>query len=1046
MPAEKRKRSAGSSISGPSVKPSGKPSNGPPKTSKTSSFSKKPFPVRKSGVPNKKLNDAPRKFGNNTRAKPAAGDKPKTGANDASVVTPPSTLRKHDELADFPRGGGSVLTPLEYKEVANEAARDVLFEYAQAGNAPKKAKTEKKQLTESGTSKQDRIRRKQIRNQQSSQRAEQAAANGVPKIKIDGLTFKNLVPGTLVLGQVSKISAYDVSLSLPDCLTGYIPITNVSEKVSDKLDAIQDDDEGDDESTTSENKKDLDDDIPDLKSLFKVGQWLCAVVTEHSASTKSGKSKSHIELSVKPSQVNAAVDKSDLTKGVSLQCSISSVEDHGAILDVGFEGLSGFISNKELEHINVKSEAFREGQPLLLTILNNTSNSRTLTMTATAFQKNVPALSVLQNVDSLVPGTTVDFTVSQATAGGLAGKVAGLIDATIDFFHCACYDGTDLPAKYKDGQHLKARVVSYFPAADVRKVRLSLLPHVLSLGLPVATSVKADAGDTASSVPAATNLDSLLSLGTVLPAAKILFVEPGLGVFIDTGIDSIPGFAHISRLSDTRIEEISPLFGEYKLGTIHAARITGYSSADGLFLLSLQPKVVGQKYLHFEDVKVGDIIDEAEVVRIVESGGLLVSISDGILGHANELHLSDVKISQPERRFRPGMHVKCRVLSINPERKRIRLTLKKSLINADNSAVVKSYDEAKQGQTGVSGSILNIVSNGAIVEFFGGVTAFLPLSEMSNAKITSPSEKFSKGQSVKVRIIRVNAEFRKMRVSAKDPKVSAEERLKKNERKANKTKKMKKAVVEDEGAVDNANTADAGEMEIDGAAVEAVEDSNDEEENIALEGSSSDDDENDGSEDTAEDANDEYEDEEEGGLSVNGFNWNVSMLDEDTVADADNSDADSAHSRVGNDDSDNDDSDAESDARTRKRRRKRGAAVQLDITGNLATKEPESVADFERMLLGSPNSSTLWIRYMAFQVQLGEIEKARGVAQRALKTINFREEKEKLNIWVALLNLENNFGTPETLEEIFKEACVYMDPEVMKTKLKAIQKKRVGRS
>jgi rRNA biogenesis protein RRP5 len=44
-------------------------------------------------------------------------------------------------------------------------------------------------------------------------------------------------------------------------------------------------------------------------------------------------------------------------------------------------------------------------------------------------------------------------------------------------------------------------------------------------------------------------------------------------------------------------------------------------------------------------------------------------------------------------------------------------------------------------------------------------------------------------------------------------------------------------------------------------------------------------------------------------------------------------------------------------------------------------------------------------------LQATEIEKARAVAQRALSTISFREEQEKLNVWCALLNLENLYGT-----------------------------------
>ena len=59
---------------------------------------------------------------------------------------------------------------------------------------------------------------------------------------------------------------------------------------------------------------------------------------------------------------------------------------------------------------------------------------------------------------------------------------------------------------------------------------------------------------------------------------------------------------------------------------------------------------------------------------------------------------------------------------------------------------------------------------------------------------------------------------------------------------------------------------------------------------------------------------------------------------------------------------------------------------------------------------------------MSFQIQLSEIEKAREVAQRAFKTINFREEQERLNVWIALLNLENVYGTEQTIEDTFKDA------------------------
>lgn len=129
---------------------------------------------------------------------------------------------------------------------------------------------------------------------------------------------------------------------------------------------------------------------------------------------------------------------------------------------------------------------------------------------------------------------------------------------------------------------------------------------------------------------------------------------------------------------------------------------------------------------------------------------------------------------------------------------------------------------------------------------------------------------------------------------------------------------------------------------------------------------------------------------------------------------------------------------SETDAQPTKKKRKKKKQIELDLTADMHTKTPESTADFERVLLGSPNSSYLWIQYMSFQLQLSEIEKAREVAKRALNTINFREEREKLNVWIALMNLENVYGTDESLESVFRDAARHCEPKVVHLKLASI--------
>lgn len=155
-------------------------------------------------------------------------------------------------------------------------------------------------------------------------------------------------------------------------------------------------------------------------------------------------------------------------------------------------------------------------------------------------------------------------------------------------------------------------------------------------------------------------------------------------------------------------------------------------------------------------------------------------------------------------------------------------------------------------------------------------------------------------------------------------------------------------------------------------------------------------------------------------LAVEGFNWTgETVLDQEDQLPPE-SDSDS-------------DSEAEKD-RTAKRKHKR-SDIKYDKTLSLPL---SSAADYERTLLSQPDSSLIWTQYMAHLLQLGEIDKARSIAERALKIINIREEGEKSNIWVAYLNMENSFGTDGTLEEVFRRACEYTDKKKMHSHLVSI--------
>ena len=143
-------------------------------------------------------------------------------------------------------------------------------------------------------------------------------------------------------------------------------------------------------------------------------------------------------------------------------------------------------------------------------------------------------------------------------------------------------------------------------------------------------------------------------------------------------------------------------------------------------------------------------------------------------------------------------------------------------------------------------------------------------------------------------------------------------------------------------------------------------------------------------------------------------------------------------------------SDESDDAEKPSKKKRKRKEIEQDLTSEMHTKTPESNADFERLLLGSPNSSYLWIQYMSFQLPLSELDKAREIARRAIRTINFREEKERLNVWIALLNLENVYGTEDSLQAVFKEAACANDSKTVHLRLASIldqaEKLEVSRS
>ncbi|KAI9801570.1 MAG: hypothetical protein M1825_003249 [Sarcosagium campestre] len=665
---------------------------------------------------------------------------------------PPRTTVLKAEEAAFPRGGASVLTPLEHKQIKIDAARDVLFE--QSGIRGKRRDSADEDDDGShGEEPSAPTKRKKRGSNVKSTSQKHAHERNTDTLRIEGLSYKRIVPGSVILGQVSEITGRDIALALPNNLTGYVPVTNISDHLTDDLEA------------SLENADELQDKMVDLESLFSIGQYLRAYVVSTSDGSPLHKGRRHIELSLNPRQANSGLKKSDMVPNSMIQASVKSVEDHGLIMDIGLEddSIRGFMSSKDVGH-SIDYSGIKEGTVFLCLVTGLSSNGKILKLSADTAKSGIIKksnyLSEAPTVDAFLPGTAIELIVTEVTTSGVSGQVMGMLDVTADVVHSgASSTGTSLQKKFKVGQKVKARIICTFPTSDTKKLGVSFLDQVLSLRPQTVISAGKDS-----------HPNKALPISAIVEEAKVERVEPGIGVYLGVGVKLILAFVHISRMADKKVETLLESEGPYQTGSTHRARIVGYNAMDGVFLASMEESIINQPFLRIEDLNLGQVVKgtvEKLIVNADGFGGLLVKVAEGIVGLVPEMHVADTHLSHPDRKFKEGLSVTARVLSTDPEKRHFRLTLKKSLVNSD-VPIFESYESISVGYQS-PGTLVKVLPTGAVVHFYGSVRAFLPKAEMSEAFIQDPTRHFRVGQVVSVHVLSIDKGNEKMLVSCKDP-------------------------------------------------------------------------------------------------------------------------------------------------------------------------------------------------------------------------------------------------------------------------------------
>lgn len=178
------------------------------------------------------------------------------------------------------------------------------------------------------------------------------------------------------------------------------------------------------------------------------------------------------------------------------------------------------------------------------------------------------------------------------------------------------------------------------------------------------------------------------------------------------------------------------------------------AAADDLRKVQQKERAKLLKSLNEGDVRKGRVTSLADFGAFVDIGGI-----DGLI-HLSELAWTHV--SQPSEILKVGDEIEVYILNVEHEQQRVALSLKR--LQPEPWSEVFEYYEIDQI---VDATITKLTNFGAFARIDNRIEGLIHISEIADRNIGHPKEVVSEGEEVKVRIIHIDPERRRMGLSMK---------------------------------------------------------------------------------------------------------------------------------------------------------------------------------------------------------------------------------------------------------------------------------------
>ena len=224
--------------------------------------------------------------------------------------------------------------------------------------------------------------------------------------------------------------------------------------------------------------------------------------------------------------------------------------------------------------------------------------------------------------------------------------------------------------------------------------------------------------------------------------------------------EGVEGLVHISEMSWTkRINHPSELVS---IGQETEVVVLDINQDKQEISLGVKQTEVNPWELVAEKYPPGTVIEGR--VRNLASYGAFIEIEPGIDAL---LHVSDLswtkKLTHPNEVLKKGQTIKCVVLEVDQQKQRIALGLKQMTEDTWKEAIPTHYQPGMI----VEGEVTKITNFGVFVELEHDLEGLLHISELADHKVENPQDIVQLGQNLEVKILRVDLDDRKIGLSLK---------------------------------------------------------------------------------------------------------------------------------------------------------------------------------------------------------------------------------------------------------------------------------------